>query len=127
MTFGHAAGLAEPFVTEAETWVQYVVWWVGLGVLSSVGLGAGMHSGLLFLFPHMLKVLYKTHQAIATHLMCAAIHCNSCLSTAVIYLFLGSVHAAAALWVHRSKEITIFQGVEVMLGTQFGIYHADHV
>jgi vacuole membrane protein 1 len=33
-----------------------VVWWVGLGVLSSIGLGTGMHSGLLFLFPHMLKV-----------------------------------------------------------------------
>lgn len=37
-------------------WLQYVVWWVGLGVLSSIGLGTGMHSGLLFLFPHMLKV-----------------------------------------------------------------------
>ena len=51
------AGIAGPFVLEAEAWVQYVVWWVGLGVLSSVGLGAGMHSGLLFLFPHMLKVI----------------------------------------------------------------------
>jgi len=49
-------GFAESFVSEAEAWVQYVVWWVGLGVVSSVGLGAGMHSGLLFLFPHMLKV-----------------------------------------------------------------------
>jgi hypothetical protein len=35
--------------------VSYVVWWIGLGVLSSIGLGTGMHSGLLFLFPHMLK------------------------------------------------------------------------
>lgn len=34
----------------------YVVWWVGLGVLSSIGLGTGMHSGLLFLFPHILMV-----------------------------------------------------------------------
>ncbi len=34
-----------------------VVWWVGLGVLSSVGLGTGMHSGLLFLFPHIIKVV----------------------------------------------------------------------
>lgn len=40
----------------AQEWVQYMVWWVGLGVLSSIGLGTGMHSGLLFLFPHMLKV-----------------------------------------------------------------------
>lgn len=34
----------------------FFVWWVGLGVLSSVGLGTGMHTGLLFLFPHILKV-----------------------------------------------------------------------
>ena len=32
------------------------MWWVGLGVLSSIGLGTGMHTGLLFLFPHILKV-----------------------------------------------------------------------
>ena len=37
-------------------WFWYTVWWVGLGILSSIGLGTGMHSGLLFLFPHMLKV-----------------------------------------------------------------------
>eukprot|EP00921_Rhytidocystis_pertsovi_P002790 GHVQ01004727.1.p1 GENE.GHVQ01004727.1~~GHVQ01004727.1.p1 ORF type:complete len:406 (+),score=46.48 GHVQ01004727.1:193-1410(+) len=33
-----------------------IVWWVGLGVLSSVGLGCGMHSGLLFLFPHIFFI-----------------------------------------------------------------------
>lgn len=32
-----------------------MTWWIGLGILSSIGLGTGMHSGLLFLFPHMLK------------------------------------------------------------------------
>lgn len=51
-----AAGTLAEEVREAELWLQYVVWWVGLGVLSSIGLGTGMHSGLLFLFPHMLKV-----------------------------------------------------------------------
>lgn len=39
-----------------QEWMLYVTWWLGLGVLSSIGLGTGMHSGLLFLFPHMLKV-----------------------------------------------------------------------
>lgn len=43
-------------VREAEAWLSYTIWWIGLGVLSSIGLGTGMHSGLLFLFPHMLKV-----------------------------------------------------------------------
>lgn len=51
------AGQQAEEVQRAETWVQYVVWWVGLGILSSIGLGTGMHSGLLFLFPHMLKVI----------------------------------------------------------------------
>lgn len=40
----------------AQAWVSYAAWWVGLGVLSSIGLGSGLHSGLLFLFPHILKV-----------------------------------------------------------------------
>lgn len=34
-------------------WIAFIIWWVGLGVLSSIGLGTGMHSGLLFLFPHL--------------------------------------------------------------------------
>lgn len=40
----------------AQTSIEYAVWWVGLGILSSIGLGTGMHTGVLFLFPHMLKV-----------------------------------------------------------------------
>ncbi|KAJ1606674.1 hypothetical protein OIY81_1633 [Cryptosporidium canis] len=33
------------------------VWWVGLGFLSSVGLGCGIHTGLLFLFPHVYSII----------------------------------------------------------------------
>jgi len=40
----------------AQFIVEFTVWWVGLGVLSSIGLGSGMHSGLLFLFPHIFRV-----------------------------------------------------------------------
>ena len=50
------AGQQQQAVQDMELWLQYLVWWVGLGVLSSIGLGSGVHSGLLFLFPHMLKV-----------------------------------------------------------------------
>lgn len=38
---------------EVEFIIADVLWWFGLGVVSSVGLGTGMHSGLLFLFPHI--------------------------------------------------------------------------
>ncbi|KAJ1606845.1 hypothetical protein OJ253_2580 [Cryptosporidium canis] len=33
------------------------VWWIGLGFLSSVGLGCGIHTGLLFLFPHVYSII----------------------------------------------------------------------
>lgn len=44
-----------------EKAVEVFVWWVGLGVLSSVGLGTGMHSGILFLFPHIMRVCSAAH------------------------------------------------------------------
>ena len=32
------------------------VWWVGLGVLSSIGLGTGLHTFVLYLGPYIAKV-----------------------------------------------------------------------
>mmetsp|Transcript_74630 Transcript_74630/g.155610 ORF Transcript_74630/g.155610 Transcript_74630/m.155610 type:complete len:506 (-) Transcript_74630:138-1655(-) len=32
-------------------------WWIILGVLSSIGFGTGLHSGLMFLFPHIMQVV----------------------------------------------------------------------
>ncbi|MES1908990.1 MAG: hypothetical protein MHM6MM_001812 [Cercozoa sp. M6MM] len=40
----------------AEAAIMWTGWWLLLGVLSSIGLGTGMHSGLLFLFPFIAKV-----------------------------------------------------------------------
>jgi membrane protein YqaA with SNARE-associated domain len=37
--------------------VVFTTWWLGLGVLSSIGLGTGLHTGMLFLFPHIFKVV----------------------------------------------------------------------
>jgi len=39
-----------------EEYVMFIAWWTGLGVLSSIGLGTGMHTGVLFLFPHVMKI-----------------------------------------------------------------------
>eukprot|EP00796_Vickermania_ingenoplastis_P004331 gene4331-3145_t len=50
-----------------DAWVPYGWWreaefiladgayWLVLGILSSIGLGTGMHSGLMFLFPHIYR------------------------------------------------------------------------
>jgi len=34
-----------------------IAWWVILGVLSSIGFGTGLHSGVMFLFPHVMQVV----------------------------------------------------------------------
>jgi hypothetical protein len=43
-------------INRIEFAMEFVVWWTGLGILSSVGLGSGLQSGVLFLFPHIIKV-----------------------------------------------------------------------
>jgi hypothetical protein len=40
----------------AKNNAAFVLWWVGLGVLSSVGFGTGMHTFLLYLGPHIAQV-----------------------------------------------------------------------
>jgi len=48
----HSAALER---MEHQFW--YSMWWFGLGVASSVGLGTGAHTGTLFLFPHICAVV----------------------------------------------------------------------
>ena len=43
-------------INQIEFGVEFAVWWLGLGILSSIGLGSGLQSGVLFLFPHIIKV-----------------------------------------------------------------------
>jgi membrane protein YqaA with SNARE-associated domain len=45
-------------MAEITAYAEFVVWWISLGILSSVGLGSGMHTGILFLFPHIFKVTW---------------------------------------------------------------------
>ncbi len=45
-----------PYIRAADFVIEYVVWWVGLGILSSIGLGSGLQTGVLFMFPHIIKV-----------------------------------------------------------------------
>ena len=36
--------------------LTWLAWWFGLGVLSSIGLGTGLHTGSMFLFPYILQI-----------------------------------------------------------------------
>lgn len=48
-----------------HTWEQYLswcAWWVMLGILSSVGLGTGLHTFLLYLGPHIAAVTMAAYE-----------------------------------------------------------------
>jgi len=66
LKFSHAPELFEAPVCgiklAAPLWhlelaLKEASWWIILGVLSSVGFGTGLHSGMMFLFPHVLQVV----------------------------------------------------------------------
>lgn len=43
-----------------NTW--FVIYWTGLGILSSVGLGTGLHTFLLYLGPHIASVTLAAYE-----------------------------------------------------------------
>lgn len=40
----------------------FIIYWTGLGVLSSVGLGTGLHTFLLYLGPHIASVTLAAYE-----------------------------------------------------------------
>jgi len=42
------------------------VWWLVLGILSSIGFGTGLHSGIMFLWPHVISVIIKAETSQST-------------------------------------------------------------
>ncbi len=54
------------FDPEWERYGLWCLWWVGLGVLSSVGLGTGLHTFLLYLGPHIAAVTMAAHECGST-------------------------------------------------------------
>jgi len=54
------------FVNEWESYLLWCSWWVGLGVLSSVGLGTGLHTFLLYLGPHIASVTLAAYECGST-------------------------------------------------------------
>eukprot|EP00249_Psilotum_nudum_P014997 c25110_g1_i1 orf=456-1430(+) len=55
-------GPHEQFMQECLAYFWYALWWVGLGVASSIGLGSGLHTFVLYLGPHVaLFTMRSTH------------------------------------------------------------------
>lgn len=52
-------GPHEQFMEEVSVYLQYASWWVGLGIASSIGLGSGLHTFVLYLGPHIAMFTLK--------------------------------------------------------------------
>lgn len=54
--------LTVQFVADVEKKLLWCVYWLGLGVLSSIGLGSGLHTFVLYLGPHIAAVTLAAHE-----------------------------------------------------------------
>lgn len=59
-------GTHQDALVELERYLVWCGWWVGLGVLSSVGLGTGLHTFLLYLGPHIAAVTMAAYECGST-------------------------------------------------------------
>ncbi|XVF38192.1 hypothetical protein REPUB_Repub20aG0078700 [Reevesia pubescens] len=55
-------GPHEKHVEEVSQYVQFGLWWIALGVASSIGLGSGLHTFVLYLGPHIALFTIKAMQ-----------------------------------------------------------------
>lgn len=55
-------GAHEKHVEEFYKYMQFGLWWIALGVASSIGLGSGLHTFVLYLGPHIALFTIKAMQ-----------------------------------------------------------------
>jgi len=55
-------GSHQETLLDLEKYLLWCGWWVGLGILSSVGLGTGLHTFLLYLGPHIAAVTMAAYE-----------------------------------------------------------------
>ncbi|XP_063696203.1 vacuole membrane protein 1 isoform X2 [Culicoides brevitarsis] len=60
--FYHIPGKHQSYFDSFREHAFFVTYWVGLGVLSSVGLGTGLHTFLLYLGPHIASVTLAAYE-----------------------------------------------------------------
>lgn len=58
----HTPGPHQELIISIEKQVVWCLYWLGLGVLSSVGLGTGLHTFLLYLGPHIAAVTLAAYE-----------------------------------------------------------------
>ena len=58
----HCPGPHQFYMQSVEKQTLWCLYWLGLGVLSSVGLGTGLHTFLLYLGPHIATVTLAAYE-----------------------------------------------------------------
>lgn len=61
-TLYHIPGNHQALISAMRSNLWFIIYWVGLGVLSSVGLGTGLHTFLLYLGPHIASVTLAAYE-----------------------------------------------------------------
>ncbi|XP_011302903.1 vacuole membrane protein 1 isoform X2 [Fopius arisanus] len=62
VVFRHVTGPYQQLLKEWENSLLWWLYWVGLGVLSSVGFGTGLHTFVLYLGPHIAAVTIAAYE-----------------------------------------------------------------
>merc|ERR1719219_1072110 len=94
-------------VQSAEKYLLWCFWWIGLGVLSSVGLGTGLHTFLLYLGPHIAAVTMAAYECGSTNfpsppypdrIVCPENEDDSSRIVVTIWSIMSKVRLEAMMW-----------------------------
>lgn len=58
----HVPGQHQVMINGIRSQLWFALYWLGLGVLSSVGFGTGLHTFLLYLGPHIASVTLAAYE-----------------------------------------------------------------
>jgi len=61
-SFLYLPGPHELYRTTTTDFTLYAMYWIGLGIASSVGLGTGLHTFVLYLGPHIAKIVLAANE-----------------------------------------------------------------
>ncbi|VDN01098.1 unnamed protein product [Thelazia callipaeda] len=100
-------GIHQKYVQSWKTKLLRCFYWIGLGILSSVGLGTGLHTFILYLGPHIASVTMAAYECNSLdfpeppypeRIVCP--HTESIVETAVITMWsiMSKVRIESLLW-----------------------------
>lgn len=99
----HLEGPHQKYIEFIQKKTGWCVYWIGLGILSSVGLGTGLHTFLLYLGPHIASVTLAAFECMSVdfpeppfpdEILCPDVKGDKMS----IWMVLSKVRLAACMW-----------------------------